>query len=57
MKEKFQESIDQKNPHKIPLNPPLPVYDRKKITKGGNLYLLPLAKGGREGFYKEISNS
>jgi len=20
---------------KIPLNPPLPVYDRKKITKGG----------------------
>jgi hypothetical protein len=28
-------SIDQKNHHKIPLNPPLPVCDRKKITKGG----------------------
>lgn len=57
MKEKFQESIDQKNPHKIPLNPLLPVYDRNKITKGENLYLLPLANGGREGFYREISNS
>jgi len=35
----------------------LPVYDRKKITKGGNPYLLPLAKGGEEGFYKVIFNS
>jgi len=27
--------MDQKNHHKIPLNPPLPVFDREKITKGG----------------------
>jgi len=27
--------MDQKNHHKIPLNPPLPVYDRERITKGG----------------------
>jgi hypothetical protein len=49
--------MDQKNHHQIPLNPPLPVYDREKIAKGGKPYLLPLAKGGWEGFYKEISNS
>jgi hypothetical protein len=47
----------RRNHHKIPLNPPLPVCDRRKITKGGNRSTLPLAKGGWEGFYKEISNS
>jgi hypothetical protein len=39
--------MDQKNHHQIPLNPPLPVCDRKKITKGGKPYPLPLAAGPR----------
>ncbi len=29
--------------YQFSLNPPLPVLDRKKIAKGGNPYLLPLA--------------
>jgi len=48
--------MDQKNHHKIPLNPPLPALGREKITKGGHLFCLPLAKGGLEGFYKTFSN-
>jgi len=67
-KKEFHELIDQKNHHKIPLNPPLPAFGREKITKGGNPYLLPLvsdpersltrrAKGGREGFYKDFQTA
>jgi|GEM_PF-3836047 len=64
LKKEFYESVDQKIHHKIPsvssrndLNPPLPAFGREKITKGGNPYLLPLAKGGREGFYKDFQNA
>jgi len=35
----------QENHHKIPLNPPFPK---------GEMFCLPLAKGGREGFYERF---
>jgi hypothetical protein len=28
-----------------------------QFAKGGNPYLLPLAKGGREGFYKDFQTA
>jgi hypothetical protein len=38
---------------KVPLYRPLPVFDREKITKE-EAVLLPLVKGGGEGFKKAI---
>jgi hypothetical protein len=40
--------------YQFSFNPPLPVYDRKKITKVGKPYLLSFVKGGWEGFYERF---